>query len=58
MELAPGKRQGLSRISGLLGAQSVSCLEAVQSSSGAPMALWSIHGCDLGGVSTGEVLGT
>ena len=42
MELAPGKRWGLSRISGSLGAQSVLRLEAVRSLSGAPMALWSV----------------
>ena len=41
--LAPGKRWGLSRISGSLGTQSMSRLEAVQSSSGAPMALWSVQ---------------
>ena len=43
MVLAPGKRWGLSRISGSLGAQSMSRLEAVRSSSGAPMALWSVQ---------------
>ena len=41
--MAPGKHWGLSGISGLLGAQSVSRLEAVRSSSGAPMALWSVQ---------------
>ena len=43
MVLALGKRWGLSRISGSLGTQSMSRLEAVRSSSGAPMALWSVQ---------------
>ena len=42
MELALGKRQGLSRISGLLGTQSVLRLEAVWSSSRVPIALCSV----------------
>ena len=42
VELALGKRWGLSRISGSLGAQSVLRLEAVRSSSGAPIALCSV----------------
>ena len=42
MELALGKRWGLSRIPGSLGAQSVKRLEAVWSSSGVPIALCSV----------------